>query len=354
MSNKRIYLKKFMGLDMMIWKTGFVCIILSLLLLSYKLAKRETCKPVSFYAKSGVINTGNIFYLGESISFKSSVGGNKIEWNFDDDTPLAAGEYVTHRFAKEGRYYVKVSSGSNCEFAQIVSIVKPKAQTELEDLETTGEKIYGKNATYTGMEEIYQSLVKGDIYEWVVLNQPAMKKDGPVASFSFPGKGTYTLQLTVNNDRTKRYTKEIIVQELEKPSSKPGDVKQLIKPSEIDPIILPAKPEKPEQVTVTPPVIEPPSAPKKIKIGEPAFASYLQQVIDGQMLEADFYRYLAEEGATKVRYNNDKTTRNFSWLCNELNGKKKGFIIKKKVKIESVILKKDEADRITLIVVKTN
>jgi hypothetical protein len=248
-----------------------------------------------------------------------------------------------------------VSSGSDCEFAQIISIVKPKAQTDVENVETTGEKIYGNDATYAGMEEIYQSLVKGEIYEWVVLNQPAMKKEGPVASFIFPGKGTYTLQLTINNDRTKRYTKDIVVQELEKKAPKPGDIKPLIKPSDMGPMPLPpVRQERHEDVQPAAPVVEAPAAaPKKIKIGEPAFASYLQQVIDGQMIESDFYRYLAEEGATKVRYNSDKTTRTFSWLCNELNGKKTGFILKKKAKIESVILKKDEGDHITLIIVKT-
>jgi hypothetical protein len=119
---------------------------------------------------------------------------------------------------------------------------------------------------------------------------------------------------------------------------------------------LPApRQEKHEDVQPAAPVVEAPaSAPKKIKIGEPAFASFLQDVIDGKMVESDFYRYLAEEGATKVRYNKDKTTRTFSWLCNELNGKKKGLIFKKSAKVESVILKKDEAERITLIIVQTN
>ncbi|MBC7889027.1 MAG: PKD domain-containing protein [Ferruginibacter sp.] len=355
MNRNRIHKRKIMGLDKRVWGVMVIAIILPLLLLSYYLVDKKECLPVDFYFKSMSEKTGNEFLPGETIIFKASSKSDDITWDFGDQSPKAYGNYIIHEFHSAGNYAVNASTGSGCEKIKQVTI--KKMVSELGNTLTVGyvagEEIIGPHSTIAGKEEWFMCMVTASAYAWSVVNYPKMHQTGLSAKFKFPSPGKYNVQVILDNDQSKRYSKEIIVKD-ETGKPEPANTKEVIRqliPSDFEKNPNPGGTAEPPQnpvqdVPVTAPAkVEPPKR-KTIFISNETFNSFMESVLNDQKDISDFSQYLFYEGATKVQVKGESDFKTFTWLYQELKGKSK------KYKLKTVELIRDEHGHVTSIKVE--
>lgn len=364
MNANRIYTRKLLGLDNKVWLFMISVIILAIGLLSYRLADRKECIPFTFSIKAINIHTDGFFYTDETLSFSASIKTQNIQWDFGDNSRPQTGQFVTHRFTKEGKFFINASTVPGCETIKEITVKAPLPTPLAIDSSRvdTGEKIIGHTTTFSGTNEVYVCAAIGNSYDWAIVNRPAIKPQslGSTANFQFPNAGKYTIQVTVDNDRNKRYFKDITVENVASPKSEvPEKITRLIPlpqqaPAQNQPQERPnAAPQANPQPTspVTDASANKPSNSKKI-VGNAAFKEYLEKFMSNDMEAADFDRYLCGGGSTKVIMNGDKSDmKTFTSLCKFLReGKiKKAVIFKKKIKLESVTLHRDNDNCIILI-----
>lgn len=325
--SNRILTRKTAGLDHRVWRTMLILFILAAGLLSYKLIDTPKCTPVDFKIKT--IDNDSVYVTGEILSFSTLRFEKDVSWDFGDNGLKGEGTFVTHRFTTEGKYFIKVTVNSDCQIIRPITV--RKALPEARDNKI---QIEGNTSTYVGVSESFSSMQTAKTYEWIIENHPEYPTQNNIAaSYKFSQPGDYTVILTLDNDRFKKYQKSIHVVENEIVP------KQLIKPEKIDKLIDFDK-----------------LKPTSTFISEPTFSEYLEKVIDGNFLAKDFDDYLCSKGKTPVIFNGKSNKQvTFEQACAELNGKRnsKWLGLKKKlIKIKSVRLNRDEEKCITLIEIK--
>lgn len=332
MTAKRIFTRQLLGLDYRVLRVVLAIIILAFGLVSYRLTDKKACSPVNFLIKTITPHTDSSYSAGESLSFIATATEKEITWDFGDNSAKVTGQYVSHKYLSTGSFTVTAYTGGSCETLQKITVKLPSDFDKSNERVNPGEEIIGPFTTSTGVEESFTCMVAADNYEWSVPNYPKMLRTGSTAKFTFPAAGKFLVQVTLDRDRTKRYTKEITV---EAPaainSPAPGEIKKLI-PDAVQPL--------PDPKTVS------------VKISDAIFTEYLSQVIDKKMAAPDFDKYLCYKGETKVVANGDIIT--FNALCEEISGKKRRkFIIgKTKIKINSAILRRDNEGCVNIIEIK--
>lgn len=333
MTGNRIFTKQLMGLDYRVWRTMLVICILSLGLLSYRLIDSKKCKPVNFLVKTIIQHSDSIYNTGETLSFVSSSNEYETTWDFGDNSEKVTGQYVTHIYKSAGAYNITASTGTGCETIQSIKVAEPAVAAQDDNNIVSGQEIVGPASTITGKEEMFTCMVTAKSYEWSISNYPKMNQQGSTAKFQFPTSGKYLVQVTLDGDRTKRYTKEINVEEAPTTAS--------VTPEEVKPLI-------PETVQPLPD----PNESKNIKITDDIFKGYLGKVIDKNMTAADFDNYLCYKGDTKVILNGELMT--FNAMCEEISGKKRRKLIigKTKIKIEMAEMRRDKDGCVNIIEVK--
>ncbi|MBK8786671.1 MAG: PKD domain-containing protein [Chitinophagaceae bacterium] len=331
MNIERILTRKTLGLDHRVWRVMILLFVLSIGLFSYTLIDTKKCIPVDFKIKT--IDNDSVFSTDEILSFSSLRFEKNITWDFGDNSPNGTGTFVTHRFAKEGKYFIKVTVNSDCQFVKPITVRK----AIVESLTSTNrEQIDGHPSTFVGAGETYTSLLSADTYEWSIENHPEYGLlNGQSVNYKFLSPGDFTIKLTLNKDRFKIYRKSVTVVENEKPKQ----VEKIDKLIDYDKL---AKIDKEKSV--------------KTAISDLTFKEYLGKVIAGDFFAKDFYDYLCMEGKTHVILNGkaDKQVT-FEQACAELNGKRRSKFLglgKKAVHIKSVRLNKDKANCVTLIEIK--
>ncbi len=306
--------------------------ILPVGLLSYRLLDKKKCIPVNFIIKTITSHTDSTYSAGESLSFIGSNSEAQIKWDFGDNSAEVTGQYVTHKYLSTGSFEVSAFTGVSCQTVKKITIELPSGPGKSSDQVNSGEEIIGPLSTTAGFDVTFTCMVSAQSYEWSIPNYPKMIRTGSSAKFVFPAAGKFLVQVTLDHDRTKRYTKEIIVEAL-------PVVKQLV-PEDVKPLI--------------PNDVKPLPDPKtfSVKISDAVFTEYLGQVIDKKMAAPDFDKYLCYKGETKVVSNGDIIT--FNALCEEISGKKRRkFIIgKTKIKINSALLRRDNDGCVNIIEVK--
>lgn len=320
-----------MGLDYRVWRVMLIISVLSLGLLGYRLIDSKKCLPVNFLIKTITVHADSIYLTGETLTFISSANKDEISWDFGDNSEKITGQYVTHSYQNPGSYKITASTGTACETIKTIEVIVPVITAKNDNNIITGEEIVGPASTITGKQELFTCMVTAQTYEWSISNYPKMNQQGSTAKFQFPTTGKYLVQVTLNGDRTKRFTKEINVEAAPDMSSPiPDDIKPLL----------------PESIT---PLPEP---NKTIKITDAVFASYLEKVIDKKMTAEDFNNYLCYKGETKVIANGDLIS--FNALCEEISGKKRRKLIigKTKIKIQTAELRRDKDGCVNIIEVK--
>lgn len=331
MTSNRIFTRQRMGLDYRVWRVMLIISLLSLGLLSYRLIDSRNCKPVNFLIKTISIHTDSSYSIGENLSFIASTTSDEITWDFGDNTERITGQYVTHAYQNTGSYKITATTGTDCQTLMLI-YVKPAEKIQQDDSNIiTGEEIVGPLSTITGKEELFTCMVTASSYEWSITNYPKVTQTGATAKFQFPSVGKFTVQVTLDGDRTKRYTKEINVEAAPVTSSPiPDDIKPLI-PAEVQPL---------------------PEPTRAVQISDATFKDYLEKVIDKKMTASEFDQYLCYKGETKAVLNGDLMT--FAELCDEISGKKRRKLIigKKRIKIQVAEMKRDKDGCVNIVDVK--
>jgi PKD domain len=331
MNSERILTRKTLGLDHRVWRVMIVLFVLSIGLYSYTLIDTPKCTPVDFKIKT--IDNDSVFSTDEILSFSSLRFEKNITWDFGDNSPAGTGTFVTHRFAVEGKYYIKVTVNADCQFTKPITVRKAIVENI-----NTKDQIDGHPSTFVGTGENYTTLAKAETYEWSIENHPEYGVlNGQSVSYNFMSPGDFTIKLTLDKDRFKIYRKSVTVVENEKP--KP--VEKIEKLIDYEKLAKLDKDNPPKE---------------KMGISELTFADYLEKVIAGQYFAKDFNDYLCLEGRTPVIINgkSDKQVT-FEQACAELNGKRKNKFLglgKKSVHIKTVRLNRGNDNCVTMIEIK--
>jgi hypothetical protein len=332
MNSERILTRKTLGLDHRVWRVMIVLFVLATGLYGYTLIDKPKCVPLDFKIKT--IDNDSVYYTDEILSFSTLRFEKNITWDFGDNSPAGTGTFITHRFATEGKYYIKVTLNADCQSTRPITVKKAVVET----LEAK-ENIDGHASTFVGASESFTTLAKADIYEWSVENHPEYALlNGPIANYKFSSPGDFTIKLTLNKDRFKIYRKNVTVVENEKPKV----VEKIDKLIDYDKLAKLDKQEKESSV--------------KTAITELTFSEYLGKVIDGKFFAKDFNDFLCMEGKTPVIINGKADRQvTFEQACAELNGKKRSKFLglgKRTIHIKSVRLNKDKQGCISLIEIK--
>lgn len=318
MNSYKIYTRKTMGLDNRVWRFMFGIIILAVLLLSYRISDKKKCVSFSFEVRSLGMHSPDTFYTNEPISFVASVNSKDISWDFNDNS-AGTGPSVTHQFLNEGIFLVTASSNSLCKAEKQITITNhPKAVVQQPDSIVNG-KIYGVTSCKIFTEQKFAWSGVASSYEWSVPDHESLgTRTGQVATYVFKYPATYTIQVELDHDRTKRHTLEVVVLDDQKP--KPI---QIIQPGPILP--YPPRPDTGKHTPVLPPIYADstngthPHGP--IKIGPLTLLDRLKEVISNGKTVQDFADY-GIYGSTPV-FINGKDHKTFAWLCSDISKTKK-------------------------------
>ncbi len=356
MTTSRIFNRRIMGLDIGVWRVLIFTVIFSMGLLSYKIFKKDDCTPFKIDIRGNSHLTDSVFFTGDNIKFIASISSEEIIWNFKDNSRgKTKGSYVMHTFTKEGKYYV-TANNKECEEGKLITI-KNKPKTGNFETHSNVREILGTSSTFAGKIEEYISPALADsFYEWVILSHPEMGiLNEEKVKYQFNNPGIYTIQLTLDHNRINSYTKRIFVEDLPKSIRKmPEDVGPLV-PKKIPKREDTTKDNPPPPINPTPPppAIDPSISSKTKGVAPEVFKGYLQKLVENDMNENEFYKYLCSTGTTIVIVNGDRNNpKTFSWLCQELKGKKvkKHIASKKKfITIDAVRLMRDETNCVSKI-----
>lgn len=358
MNAYRIFTQRFLGLDIRARRLVIILILLSLILLSYRIFKGK-CIPFTIEVEKNS-HSDTFFFAGETIHFFSSNYSEDINWSFKDETQgTAKGSSVLYTFNKEGIFFVTARMNEGCEFGKTIYI-KQRPQPATQAMETTAGDITGADSTMVGKAELFISPIRADgYYEWEVLEHPEMGvKNAEKVSYTFDKADTYIIQLTLDGDRVKSFQKRLLVLDVPGKTILAQDAMPLRIEKEIEEIHEEPKeaPEteklrqySPETQQSAPPVESvAPGAPVIKVVAADVFRGYLQKLVFGEMNETEFYTYLCRGATTSVVVNGDnRNAKTFSQFCQEFKGKtEKGMFVGKKrpITIKSVKLIKDLVD----------
>jgi PKD repeat protein len=331
MTSNRIFTRQLMGLDYRVWRVMLIISILSVGLLGYRLIESKKCIPVNFSIKTISPHTDSTYSTGETLSFVASANKDEISWDFGDNTAKVTGQYVTHIYQNRGSYKITASTGTNCETTISIVVKAVEFIQKNDNNPVTGEEIIGQLSTITGKEELFTCVVTAKFYEWSITNYPKMTQTGSTAKFKFPTPGKYAVEVTLDHDRTKRYSKEITVEQAPDLNSPiQDDIKPLI-PDGVQPL---------------------PDPTRTVIITDATFKDYLEKVINKKMTVTDFDNYLCYKGETKAVLNGDLMT--FTELCDDISGKKRRKMIigKTKIKIQVAEMRRDKDGCVNIIEIK--
>lgn len=342
--------KKWAGIDFKVWTSLLVLVILSIVLLAYKMATHVPCTDFQIKAQGKLSHPEaggtQTFYINEQIDFTTSVADKvaTIVWNFDDGTEQKAGHRTSHVYTTEGYYLVKAVLNGKC--LQSFNIRITEGNTTLNISAPAISPIISADIISLGEEAIFNTSAIGANYQWNVEELPEIAvQNTNQAKFVFTKSGNFTVTLKVDN--TKIYKKIIQVRDaapLDQAAALPPVSPMDVPPIPQEPLPLDDKktPEETKPSNETP-AQESATPPPKVydQLPEPAIKAMLQGVIDGKKNLEDFNNILCNGAGTKVMANNESTT--FAALCNELKEKKGVLILKKKRKIESFKVVRDEA-----------
>lgn len=332
MHTSSIYTRQRMGIDNNVWISMLTCIVLSAGLLGYNVSNRnkiKPCQPIDF-AVSGRKNLDKVtFKTGELLMFRSGVSvKDEVIWDFGDGTAKQTGYDKPHVFSQPGTFTVRALVNDLCLGEKRVVI----EQVSTAIIDTAGnvlESIVGNGEAKTNEMVTFNTMLTASSYEWRIdknSSYPVLK--GEEANYTFRTEGIYTVVLTLDNDKQKRYFKTITVSKPEvvanggAPKPKP-----LIPPL---PKIVDTSTEKPvEPIKPVDPVV----TPAYTKLADEGFKTYLQIVVCGNMSAADFNNYLCKGENTPVVINNQEQ-KTFGQLCGEIRGKK--------IEIISVVAARDK------------
>ena len=283
MSIINIYSKKTLHLDYGVWVTMLFCALLSLALLGYKLASRESCTPELIHINGVTANDYDTYDTNQQLTFSFGIlKGDQVAWDFGDHNGQSKqGSVVTCQFPLAGNYQVKATIKSNNTTCEKIVMVKIRTKLVITKptvtLEITGEPY----AVEKDLKSYYCNDV-ANTYLWRLLGtEDSQAQNTPTAKFSFPAPGDYTIELMLDNNPARIATKSIIViNKLEIPEQgKQQNIPKLFDDPR-PPVRQPVGPQpQPPTTTDAKPIVETPDKPKKKEVLPETFKTELDEVI---------------------------------------------------------------------------
>jgi len=343
-----IYSRSFLGLDIKVWTTLLVVILISILLFGFKIINNTSCSSIIVVTQGTMPHKqSNVFYVNESISFTASAKhAKKVEWDFADGTPRESGARKKHSFSAEGDYLVSAIINGKCKETLPVAIRQRGTNSNLlTDDNSPQSPIVGNSYATAGTIETYRCNIQASAYKWTIENNALFEeKFGQSASFTFSDTGTYHLILQLDDDENKVWKQMVLVRPAAGTGSR-SDPSFLPPP---DPLPVtrtdPARDQNPTTPSTLPDATAPPipvpipipvkPAKKYYQIARPELENMLREIVEKKRDVPDFDNILCDGGNTKVTANNKTMT--FAEFCKKLQDRKGLFKAKvKDIKITS-------------------
>jgi hypothetical protein len=329
MNARNLYTRTQMGLDNRVWLALLVTLLLSGVLLGFKIATHETCNEISILITNNENAAGAKYHPQDRLTFVAKMAGAKeVEWDFGDNTPPAKGSSLIHSFGNPGSYFVTATINGKCrEFINVV-VNTNYVPTGANSIAVTGEDISGPDAPKAGEPVSYVTSLNATTYEWNVLNSPEYPTQStPAATYTFLTPGTKNIELKLDNGKVYRKTIQVL----------PGD-RPLVDPSMNN---MPQEmPVVQQDHAVAEPEPEQQAAPKSTFIADEVFRDMLDKVADGDKDASSFNQFLCNGAQTKVRDNGESWTT-LGEFCSKIHSKKK-------FQIKSVVTIRDPNDKCVL------
>ena len=299
MNSHRIYERKVKGLDNSVWLFMFIIMLLSLTLLTSFLIERKKCIPFGFKitpkADSG-------YYTGKNLSFTLSTSAKNVTWDFGDGSPEKTGVFVSHEYHKAGKFYVTASIKDGCDTTQEITVIKNPL-----DL-STGYEIQGPESIAVEKDADFSCTVYASSWKWEIMYHPEIKVKAEklgTAVFRFANPGTYSILVTLDDDRTKTYKKEIVITD-DRVKRKTADI------NDLKPIFTDQRGPKKEEPTQQEPEEQKTSL---IQISPRSFKDKLNAVIadDNSSPSPEHFNQFLDYGQqTTVKIEGSTTTMSFN------------------------------------------
>lgn len=288
--NKHIFTHTRFGLDSRTWLCMLILGIISLGLLSYKIANQVNCSEFEIKTKAYSAGDVNSYYLGEEIKFFATAKDAKhIEWNFGDKQ-TAKGDTVNHIFLTEGTYIVTATSQGRCMQTITINIKEFNKQPST-SIPTIEDPIICPNIMYAKEPISFSSNTVADSYEWTVLNTPEFPtQNSAVATYIFPIAGTRIIELKLDGTKTFRKTIQVLAP-IEAPKTDAVDMNAAM------PIAPPPLP-KDDNATA-----DKADKPKALVIANEEFVTMLNEATEGKKDVQSFNQFLCDGANTKVLTN---------------------------------------------------
>lgn len=333
-----------MGLDGKVWLVMLLLVITSAGLLGYKIIdnNNKPCNPVEIVINGLSNDDSHIYNIGEPLLFKAGNSPHeKISWDFGDDTKKEEGFTASHIFKEPRIYNVTVIVNGNCESVAILRIKTPMSLTQYTPSPIVTNSIIGADEVNVKEDQKYSAPLDADSYEWNIKdNNNFAPRTGKETTFRFKSPGRYTIQLQLNHDPQKTYTKTVDVTDplskaknntsFEQPQVLVPDYPVPIKKPEQTPVNQNQQVQNqsaaPPQVTVNPPPTDNPSKKTEEqpvihkRVSNGTLKDMLEEIVVNSRAPETFNVYLCDEGNTKVVENSQWST--FTQLCNNIRGKK--------------------------------
>ncbi len=344
--------KQWGAIDYKVWIPFIILACLSFALFGYRLAHVEKCPGFKISYGSSLVHNHeapNIFFVNETITFDvgTQAAGTAFTWDFGDKHMSQSGAKVIHSYPKEGNYLVTATLNGHCKEAINIKIVQNQVSQLNENIPVISP-IVSNDVFKIGDVSVFNTSAVSGNYVWSIEELPVLGKvTTRSASFLFPKAGHFTVLLVLDDGTTYKKMVQVIdplggstTQTTPLPPATPIDL-----PPAPAPVEPPPLPQKKEEQPVVKEEVAPTVADKPTKTYELWPPQVIQEMLvgitEGKKTIKDFDNILCNGAGTKVMANDQATT--FAALVNELKEKKGLPLMKKRRKIQSVKLVRDEA-----------
>lgn len=340
MNSSMLYTKRFLGLDINVWLPMLACIVFSLGLVGYRSLKNpqeETCAAIDIFVNGRTSIENIAFDPNVPLTFRApALVRDEVKWDFGDGQDLQPGTSMIHVFASPGRYTVRAIVNNRCEYKKDV-LIKDPGIIYRDSKGNIIVPIVSDNSGKVGEEISFHTTLEAARYDWYIDNNPNYPiQQGNIVNFKFNSQNTYTVVLVLDQDNTKKFTKQIIISEDKvNPAAGPQVIGQLIK---VERIIK----DTPVVVSPKDTVVIPKPAPKTTKIiSDEIFRSYMQSLICKE-LQLDFFDQFLCEGSNTPVVINKSERKTLAKFYEEV-------IKKKRIEIESVVAGRNENQCVVML-----
>lgn len=328
MNAGNFYTRTRIGLDNRVWLVLLLTLLLSGVLLGFKMAMHKGCRDIRI-AVTNSEGVADKYHPQDRLKFAAQMeGAGEIVWDFGDNTPAAKGSSVIHSFGSTGSYFVTVTINGKCrEFVNVV-VHTPYLATPASDQAVAGAEIAGPDVPKAGEPVTYTTALNATTYEWNVLNAPEYPtQHTPTATYIFLSPGIKNIELKLDNGKVYRKTIQVLQ----------GDQPVVDPAANTMPQEMPVQQQQGEEAAQEP---EQQAAPKSTFIADEVFRDMLNKVTDGDKDASSFNQFLCSGAQTKVRDNGESWTT-LGEFCSKIHSKKK-------FQIKSVVTIRDPNDKCVL------